>query len=275
MPVLPVAELSKLGAGAVESLEASAAINYLSALTTLFGASTSGSGEESAAPFNLSTIAIKHGATASVKSTKAYQTVAPANEAKAKMIDWLESKQLGKRRIQYKLRDWLFSRQRYWGEPFPIVHLADGSLARIPDDQLPVLLPAIKERKSAEFGKPPLSQADDDWLLVTLPDGRTGVRETNTMPQWAGSCWYYLRYVDPQNSQEPWSAAAEQYWLPVDLYVGGAEHAVLHLLYARFWHKVLYDRGVITTREPFQKLVNQGLILGEDGERGGLQVVEA
>ena len=184
----------------------------------------------------------------------------PTTAAKERMITWLEENGHGQRRVQYRLRDWLFSRQRYWGEPFPIVHLADGTLARIPDDQLPVLLPTIKERKSVEFGKPPLSQAGDDWLLVTLPDGRTGVRETNTMPQWAGACWYYLRYVDLQNSQEPWSAAAEQYWLPVDLYVGGAEHAVLHLLYSRFWHKVLYDCDLVSTKEPFQRLFNQGVI---------------
>ena len=220
--------------------------------------------------FGLLIIEVVQGATASIQENayigegiavnSGFLDGLPTATAKERMITWLEENGHGQRRIQYRLRDWLFSRQRYWGEPFPIVHLADGSLARIPDEQLPVLLPAIKERKSAEFGKPPLSQADDDWLMVTLPDGRTGVRETNTMPQWAGSCWYYLRYVDPQNSQEPWSAAAEQYWLPVDLYVGGAEHAVLHLLYSRFWHKVLYDCGLVSTKEPFQRLFNQGVI---------------
>lgn len=184
----------------------------------------------------------------------------PTAAAKEAMIDWLEANGHGRRRIQYRLRDWLFSRQRYWGEPFPVVHLADGTMVKVPEAELPVRLPPIGERKSAEFGKPPLAQADDDWLLVTLPDGRTGVRETNTMPQWAGSCWYYLRYVDPHNAQEPWSAAAEQYWMPVDLYVGGVEHAVLHLLYSRFWHKVLYDCGLVSTKEPFQQLFNQGLI---------------
>lgn len=184
----------------------------------------------------------------------------PTPAAKETMIDWLEANGHGRRRIQYRLRDWLFSRQRYWGEPFPIVHLDDGTMVKVPEADLPVLLPPIGERKSAEFGKPPLAQASDDWLLVTLPDGRTGVRETNTMPQWAGSCWYYLRYVDPHNAQEPWSAAAEQYWMPVDLYVGGVEHAVLHLLYSRFWHKVLYDCGLVSTKEPFQQLFNQGLI---------------
>jgi len=184
----------------------------------------------------------------------------PTAVAKEQMIAWLETNGHGRRRVQYRLRDWLFSRQRYWGEPFPIVHLADGTLVKVPEAQLPVTLPPLHERRTAEFGKPPLAQADDDWLLVTLPDGRIGVRETNTMPQWAGSCWYYLRYVDPHNPQEPWSAAAEQYWMPVDLYVGGAEHAVLHLLYARFWHKVLYDCGLVSTKEPFQRLFNQGVI---------------
>lgn len=185
----------------------------------------------------------------------------PTAVAKAQMVAWLAANGYGQRKVQYRLRDWLFSRQRYWGEPFPVVHLADGTIASVPVNQLPVELPPISTRRTAEFGKPPLAQADDDWLLVTLPDGRTGVRETNTMPQWAGSCWYYLRYVDPHNDQEPWSATAEQYWLPVDLYVGGVEHAVLHLLYSRFWHKVLYDCGLVSTKEPFQQLFNQGLIL--------------
>lgn len=185
----------------------------------------------------------------------------PTAVAKEKMMSWLEANGHGRRRVQYRLRDWLFSRQRYWGEPFPIVHLADGTMVKVPETALPVTLPSIGERRTAEFGKPPLAQASDEWLLVTLPDGRIGVRETNTMPQWAGSCWYYLRYVDPHNAQEPWSAAAEQYWMPVDLYVGGVEHAVLHLLYARFWHKVLYDCGLVSTKEPFQQLFNQGLIL--------------
>lgn len=184
----------------------------------------------------------------------------PTTQAKARMIDWLEETGHGQRQIQYRLRDWLFSRQRYWGEPFPIVHLPDGQMVAVPEAQLPVLLPAIADRKSSGFGRPPLANAGDDWLLVTLPDGRTGVRETNTMPQWAGSCWYYLRFIDPHNADAPWAAAAERYWMPVDLYVGGVEHAVLHLLYARFWHKVLYDCGLVSTSEPFQKLFNQGLI---------------
>ncbi|MCA9987337.1 MAG: leucine--tRNA ligase [Anaerolineales bacterium] len=183
--------------------------------------------------------------------------VAPA---KAKIIDWLESSGKGSRQINYKLRDWLFSRQRYWGEPFPIIHLEDGSMMRIPDDELPLELPPVDEYKPTADGQPPLARAGD-WLMVTLPDGRTGYRETNTMPQWAGSCWYYLRYIDPHNDDEAWDLEKEQYWMPVDLYVGGAEHAVLHLLYARFWHKVLYDCGLVSTKEPFQQLFNQGMIL--------------
>ncbi len=182
-------------------------------------------------------------------------------EAKASMIEWLESKGKGKGEVQYKLRDWLFSRQRYWGEPFPIVRLEDGSVAPVPEDQLPVELPPIDEYRPTADGRPPLARAGDDWLAVTLPDGRVGVRETNTMPQWAGSCWYYLRYIDPNNDREPWARDLEKYWMPVDLYVGGVEHAVLHLLYARFWHKVLYDCGLVSTVEPFQRLFNQGMIL--------------
>lgn len=187
----------------------------------------------------------------------------PVSTAKATMIDWLEAQGHGVREVQYRLRDWLFSRQRYWGEPFPVVLLDDGSLVAVPAEQLPVTLPLIEVGQ----GKPPatelinpLARAGDEWLLVTLPDGRIGVRETNTMPQWAGSCWYYLRFIDPHNDQAPWDEAAEQYWMPVDLYIGGVEHAVLHLLYARFWHKVLYDCGLVSTKEPFQKLFNQGLI---------------
>ena len=181
--------------------------------------------------------------------------------AKSKMIEWLEERGRGERQVQYRLRDWLFSRQRYWGEPFPTVQLEDGTVITLPESDLPVELPPIDEYKPTADGEPPLARAADDWLMVTLPDGRKGLRETNTMPQWAGSCWYYLRYMDPQNAREPWSAEAERYWMPVDLYVGGAEHAVLHLLYARFWHKVLYDCGLVSTKEPFQKLFNQGMIL--------------
>jgi leucyl-tRNA synthetase len=214
-------------------------------------------------------------------------------EAKRKIIDWLESEGLGKRTINYKLRDWLFSRQRYWGEPFPLIWKknADGSLypEALPDSALPVLPPSLEDYKPTADGQPPLARATD-WL--TLPDGST--RETNTMPQWAGSCWYYLRYLDAKNSGSFVSKEAEGYWMRcrgrqsapsaspeksaptdvggyepqgVDLYVGGTEHAVLHLLYARFWHKVLFDLGHVSTPEPFFKLVNQGLILGEDGQK--------
>jgi leucyl-tRNA synthetase len=183
----------------------------------------------------------------------------PTVDAKDKIIRWLEETGHGERGVQYRLRDWLFSRQRYWGEPFPIIHLEDGTILPVPEEQLPVKLPAALENPPVD-GQPPLARADDEWLLVTLPDGRTGVRETNTMPQWAGSCWYYLRFIDPHNDQQPWDPALEQYWMPVDLYIGGVEHAVLHLLYARFWHKVLYDAGLVSTTEPFQKLFNQGLI---------------
>ncbi len=190
-------------------------------------------------------------------------------EAKAAMIDWLEEKGLGTRRVQYKLRDWLFSRQRYWGEPFPIVW-KDGRHHALPDSELPLLAPPLDDYKPSGSPEPLLAKATD-W--VNLPDGSQ--RETNTMPQWAGSCWYYLRYCDPGNAERFVSEEAEKYWSKpadgasrqgmVDLYVGGTEHAVLHLLYARFWHKVLYDLGHLSTPEPFQKLVNQGLILGEDG----------
>lgn len=223
----------------------------------------------------------------------------PTAEAKKKITDWLESKNLGKRTINYKLRDWLFSRQRYWGEPFPIVWKKDtaGNLYHeaLPESALPVLPPELTDYKPTATGEPPLARAKD-W--VNLPDG--SVRETNTMPQWAGSCWYYLRYLDAKNSSEFVGGEVERYWMNgdgcklqvesykldssatqlitsnlqpstkstgVDLYVGGTEHAVLHLLYARFWHKVLFDLGYVSTPEPFFKLVNQGLILGEDGQK--------
>ena len=181
-------------------------------------------------------------------------------QAKERMINWLEERGLGRRRVTYKLRDWLFSRQRYWGEPFPLIHRQtdDGTeVAPVPDSELPVTLPELDDFQPSETGEPPLSKAVA-WR--ELPDG--SLRETNTMPQWAGSCWYYLRFMDPSNDAAPFSKAAADYWLPVDLYIGGAEHAVLHLLYARFWHKVLFDLGHVGTREPFQRLVNQGMVLG-------------
>ncbi|MFO0596534.1 MAG: leucine--tRNA ligase [Myxococcaceae bacterium] len=194
--------------------------------------------------------------------------------AKQKMIAWLEEQKLGTRRVQYALRDWLFSRQRYWGEPFPVVHLEDGTIATLPESALPVTLPHVDEFKPTADGQPPLGRAGDQWLMVQLPDGRKGVREINTMPQWAGSCWYYLRYLDPKNTQAAWDKELEKYWMPVDLYVGGVEHAVLHLLYARFWHKVLFDCGYVSTKEPFQKLFNQGMILAYSFSQQGASVGE-
>ena len=185
-------------------------------------------------------------------------------DAKKKIIDWLETNKHGSSAIQYKLRDWLFSRQRYWGEPFPVIHF-DGDAEAVAATDLPVELPEVEDYKPSKSGDPPLSNAGD-WLNVDI-DGKSGIRETNTMPQWAGSCWYFLRFVDPHNDGEPWSKDKESYWMPVDLYIGGQEHAVLHLLYARFWHHVLYDLGYVSTKEPFKKLVNQGMILGEDGAK--------
>ena len=183
-------------------------------------------------------------------------------DAKAKMIAWLEEKGLGHAKTQYKLRDWLFSRQRYWGEPFPVIHMADGTTRLVPAEDLPLTLPELADYKPTGTGEPPLAKATD-WVSYTDPaTGATGTRETNTMPQWAGSCWYYLRYIDPHNDAAFADAAKLKEWLPVDLYVGGAEHAVLHLLYSRFWHKVLFDLGLVPTDEPFQRLVNQGMILG-------------
>ncbi len=182
-------------------------------------------------------------------------------EAKVKMIAWLEEKGIGKGETTYKLRDWLFSRQRYWGEPFPILHNPKtGEIRAVPAEALPITLPELSEYKPTADGQPPLARAQE-WMQVEL-DGESLLRETNTMPQWAGSCWYYLRYMDPSNDKLPFDPAAERYWGPVDLYVGGVEHAVLHLLYSRFWHKVLFDCGLVHTREPFKKLFNQGMILG-------------
>jgi len=179
----------------------------------------------------------------------------------ATVIDWLGARGLGEATVNYKLRDWLFSRQRYWGEPFPIIHWEDGEISLVDVDDLPLTLPDLQEYIPGEGGESPLANSGD-WLDVVDPaTGRKGRRETNTMPQWAGSCWYYLRYMDPKNDSAAWDAEVEKYWMPVDLYVGGAEHAVLHLLYSRFWHKVLFDLGHVSTDEPFQKLFNQGMIL--------------
>ncbi|MBE6390345.1 MAG: leucine--tRNA ligase [Lentisphaerae bacterium] len=183
-------------------------------------------------------------------------------ESKPAATRWLAQRNMGREAVKYKLRDWLFSRQRYWGEPFPIIHYEDGSVELVNENELPVALPEMPDFKPSGTGEPPLSKAGQ-WLNYTDPvTGRKGRRETNTMPQWAGSCWYYLRYIDPKNTEAAWDKKLEKYWLPVDLYVGGAEHAVLHLLYARFWHKVLYDLGYVHCKEPFTKLVNQGMILG-------------
>ena len=182
--------------------------------------------------------------------------------ARPAMIKWLEERGVGKAKTQYKLRDWLFSRQRYWGEPFPVIHWEDGTQSLVPEEDLPLTLPELADYKPTGTGEPPLAKATD-WVNVTDPEtGRKGTRETNTMPQWAGSCWYYLRYIDPHNDTAFADPELLKKWLPVDLYVGGAEHAVLHLLYARFWHKVLFDLGLVPTPEPFQRLVNQGMILG-------------
>ncbi|MFQ5699183.1 MAG: leucine--tRNA ligase [Myxococcota bacterium] len=183
-------------------------------------------------------------------------------EAKGRMIAWLQEHGCGERSVSYKLRDWLFSRQRYWGEPFPVLHRPDGTTRLVPDADLPVELPDLEDFRPRGGFEPPLAQVRE-WIETRDPDtGEPVLRDANTMPQWAGSCWYYLRFCDPNNDQEPWSAEAERYWMPVDLYVGGAEHAVLHLLYARFWHKVLYDLGRVSTKEPFQKLLNPGMIQG-------------
>ncbi|MGE4587069.1 MAG: leucine--tRNA ligase [Mangrovibacterium sp.] len=181
-------------------------------------------------------------------------------EGIARMIAWLEQQGTGKATVNYKLRDWLFSRQRYWGEPFPVIHWEDGEISLTGEDELPVTLPELEKFEPGEGGESPLANAKD-WLLVTDKNGRRGRRETNTMPQWAGSCWYFLRYTDPRNKDHIFDPKLENYWMPVDLYIGGAEHAVLHLLYARFWHKVLYDLGIVSTDEPFKKLFNQGMIL--------------
>ena len=202
----------------------------------------------------------------------------PTPEAKKKITAWLEEKKLGKPTVQYKLRDWLFSRQRYWGEPIPIVHCEKDGAVAVTESDLPLRLPEMKDYTPAGNAEPPLAKATD-WVNTKCPQcGGPATRETNTMPQWAGSCWYYLRYIDPRNDQAFVAKDKEKYWMPVDLYIGGAEHAVLHLLYSRFWHKVLYDLGHVSTPEPFMKLVNQGMILGEDNQkmsksRGGSNVI--
>ncbi|MBE9518210.1 MAG: leucine--tRNA ligase [Bacteroidetes bacterium] len=181
-------------------------------------------------------------------------------EGIATCIKWLHQNELGTEAINYKIRDWLFSRQRYWGEPFPVIHWEDGEISLLEESQLPLQLPELEKYEPGSHGESPLVNATE-WLHVSDEKGRKGKRETNTMPQWAGSCWYYLRYIDPKNDKEPFSKAKENYWLPVDLYVGGAEHAVLHLLYSRFWHKVLFDLDIVSTDEPYTKLFNQGMIL--------------
>ena len=192
-------------------------------------------------------------------------------DAKAAVIEWLEANGAGSRKVNYKLRDWLFSRQRYWGEPFPVIMWEDGTMSVLEADQLPLELPVMDNIKPSGTGESPLANAKE-WLEVVREDGVKGRRETNTMPQWAGSCWYYIGYILKQgedyvglNTEEAKQLLKE--WLPVDVYIGGAEHAVLHLLYARFWHKVLFDLGIVETKEPFQRLFNQGMILGENNEK--------
>ena len=196
-----------------------------------------------------------------VMVSSGFLTGLSVDDARKAMIKWLEEKGVGQAKTQYKLRDWLFSRQRYWGEPFPVIHWEDGTQSLVDEADLPLTLPELEDYKPTGTGEPPLAKATD-WVNVTRADGVKGVRETNTMPQWAGSCWYYLRYIDPLNDKAFCDPELLKQWLPVDLYVGGAEHAVLHLLYSRFWHKVLFDLGLVPTSEPFKKLVNQGMILG-------------
>jgi leucyl-tRNA synthetase len=191
----------------------------------------------------------------------------PTGEAKKRITDWLEEKGIGKRAVNYKLRDWIFSRQRYWGEPIPVVHCDKCGIVPLSENALPLKLPNVKSYVPTGTGESPLAGIDE-WVNTTCPKcGGKAKRETNTMPQWAGSCWYYIRYLDPKNEKAFASKDKIEYWLPVDLYVGGAEHAVLHLLYSRFWHKVLYDLGLVNSVEPFQRLINQGMILGEDNQK--------
>ena len=187
-------------------------------------------------------------------------------DAKEKILNWLEKENKGERAIQYKLRDWLFSRQRYWGEPIPIVH-KDGDTVAIDENELPLELPEVDKYEPSGTGESPLANIKE-WVEIKDSNNEIiALRETNTMPQWAGSCWYYLRFIDPKNDKMAWDNDKENYWMPVDLYIGGAEHAVLHLLYSRFWHHVLYDLGLVSTKEPFKKLFNQGMILGSDGTK--------
>lgn len=188
------------------------------------------------------------------------------SQAIDKIISWMQEKQVGDKKVNYRLRDWLFSRQRYWGEPIPVIHWEDGEMTLVPEDELPLRLPKATDIKPSGTGESPLANLDE-WVNVVDKNGRKGRRETNTMPQWAGSSWYFLRYIDPHNQGRVADLDKLKKWLPVDLYVGGAEHAVLHLLYARFWHKFLYDIGIVPTKEPFQKLVNQGMILGDNHEK--------
>ena len=225
-----------------------------------------------ASKYNLEKIAVLEGYTgeAAYVDDAAHINSEDANgknikEAKETIIAKLESLGAGRRKVNFKLRDWLFSRQRYWGEPIPMIILDDNTLYPVDTESLPLLLPNLKEYKPSGTGESPLALATD-WLDVTV-DGKHGLRETNTMPQWAGSCWYYIRYIDPHNENAMGDPKLLEHWLPVDLYIGGAEHAVLHLLYARFWHKFLYDIGVVKCKEPFKKLFHQGMILGDNGEK--------
>ena len=188
------------------------------------------------------------------------------DDAKEKILNWLEAEKKGERAIQYKLRDWLFSRQRYWGEPIPIIH-KDGKAVAIDESELPLELPEVDKYEPSGTGESPLANIKEWVEIKNINEEIIGLRETNTMPQWAGSCWYYLRFTDPKNDKKAWDNEKENYWMPVDLYIGGAEHAVLHLLYSRFWHHVLYDLGLVSTKEPFKKLFNQGMILGSDGTK--------
>lgn len=200
----------------------------------------------------------------------------PNEEAAERVVAWLAQNSVGRKVVNYKLRDWLFSRQRYWGEPIPIIHWDDGTTTSLAPSELPLVLPKVEDYKPSEGGESPLAKATE-WLYVTDPKtGKKGKRETNTMPQWAGSCWYYLRFIDPKNPNAAWDPDLEKKWMPVDLYVGGAEHAVLHLLYSRFWHKVLYDLGKVSTKEPFKKLFNQGMIQSHafKDKRGALVSVD-